>query len=132
MAHFAQLDNDNKVVQVIAVNNDALGNMDFPASDAEGASFCRSLFGADTTWVQTSFSGAFRKNYAGVGYVYDGTRDAFIPPRPYPSWVLDETTCLWATPIPYPEDGNLYSWDETTMSWVISDQGQQVPDYEVT
>jgi hypothetical protein len=64
---------------------------------------------------------AFRKNYAGIGYTYDATLDAFIPPKPYASWLLDENTCLWNAPVPYPEDGKMYSWDENTLSWVEDD-----------
>ena len=69
------------------------------------------------TWVQTSYNGNFRKNYAGIGYTYDETRDAFYTPQPYPSWTLNETTCQWEAPTPYPDDG-YYSWDEDTLSWV--------------
>ena len=69
------------------------------------------------TWVQTSYNGNFRKNYAGIGYTYDETRDAFYTPQPYPSWTLNETTCQWEAPTPYPDEGN-YAWDEDTLSWI--------------
>jgi hypothetical protein len=119
MAHFAQLDENNIVLQVIVVNNDDVQNLPFPESEPIGVAFCQSLFGADTYWFQTSYSGSFRKNYAGAGFSYDAGRDAFIPPQPYPSWVLNENTCRWEAPIPYPDNGNDYVWDEATISWVI-------------
>jgi hypothetical protein len=74
------------------------------------------------TWKQTSYNANFRKNYAGVGYTYDSQRDAFVPPRPFASWVLDEDTCLWAAPVAYPDDGKMYSWDEDTTSWAEANQ----------
>lgn len=96
MAHFAQIVGD-KVVRVIVVSNDTLGNHPFPQSEAVGVVFCRSLYG-DTTWKQTSYSASFRKNFAGPGYTYDAQRDAFIPPQPFPEWLLDESTCTWVAP----------------------------------
>lgn len=110
MAHFAQLNSENVVSQVVVVNND-----DAP-DEASGIAFLNSLFG-NGTWVQTSYNGNIRKNYAGVGYTYDLGRDAFIPLKPYPSWILVEDTCQWTTPIAKPTDG-IYSWDESTTSWV--------------
>lgn len=110
MAHFAQLNFKNVVDQVVVVNND-----DAP-DEASGIAFLNSLFG-DGTWVQTSYNGNIRKNYAGIGYTYDLGRDAFIAPQPYPSWVLNENTCLWDSPVPMPTDG-LYDWDESTTSWI--------------
>jgi hypothetical protein len=117
MAHFAQLDTNNIATQVIVVHNNELMDNGVE-SEAKGIAFCQSLFGADTTWVQTSYNGNMRKNYAGVGFSYDAQRDAFIPPQPYPSWMLDEATCRWAAPAPYPTDGKPYRWDETTLTWV--------------
>jgi hypothetical protein len=102
MAHFAKVEN-TLVAQVI------VAEQDFINSGAVGDSFL---------WVQTSYSGSFRKNYAGVGFTYDSVRDAFIPPQPYASWTLNEDTCLWDSPVPYPTDGLMYSWDEDTTSWV--------------
>ena len=114
MAHFAQLDENNVVLQVIVVHNNELldGGVE---SEAKGISFCRSLF-PGTNWKQTSYNGNMRKNYAGIGYTYDEQRDAFIPPKLYPSWVLVEETCQWTAPVAMPTDG-VYSWDETTTSW---------------
>lgn len=118
MAHFAQLDNQNTVLQVIVIhNNELLDNG--VESEAKGIAFCQSLF-PNTRWAQTSYNGNIRKNYAGVGFLYDPIRDAFIPPKPYPSWVLDEATCRWGAPIPYPTDGERYVWDEATQTWVAA------------
>jgi len=115
MAHFAQIEN-GVVTQVIVVANEEL-LLDGVENEAKGVEFCQSLFGG--AWVQTSYNGNIRKNYAGLGYIYDNTRDAFIPPQPYPSWVLVEETCQWAAPTPIPTDG-IYQWDEPTTSWIKS------------
>ena len=104
MSHFAEIDNNNIVQRVI------VAEQDFINSGAVGDSF---------RWVQTSYNNNFRKNYAGKGYTYDKTRDAFIPPQPYPSWSLNEDTCRWEAPTPMPDDGKMYNWDEDTTSWVI-------------
>lgn len=119
MAHFAQLDEHNIVLQVIVVNNETIEDLPFPESEPIGVAFCQSLFGADTVWKQTSYNNNFRVRYAGIGYIYDSTLDAFIPPKPYPSWLLNTTTCDWQAPVPYPTDGNRYKWDETTQSWEL-------------
>ena len=119
MAHFAQIEN-NLVTQVIVVDNNDILDEQGNESEELGIQFCQDLLGG--TWVQTSYNGNIRKNYAGIGYTYDKTRDAFIPPQPYPSWLLNEETCLWESPVPYPEEteGNpvMYTWDEETVSWV--------------
>ena len=117
MAHFAQLDQNNVVTQVIVVNN-AECQVNGVESEAAGIAFCQSLFGANTFWVQTSYNANQRKNFAGIGHTYDAARDAFIPPSPYPSWVLNEETCRWDAPVPYPQDGKNYRWDEPTVSWI--------------
>lgn len=117
MAHFAQLNESNIVTQVIVVHNNEL-MQDGVEQEAKGVAFCQSLFGASTQWKQTSYNGNMRKNYAGIGYTYDAGRDAFIPPQPYPSWALNETTCNWNAPVAYPTDGKTYRWDEPTASWV--------------
>ena len=110
MAHFAKLNSENVVDQVVVVhNNDA-------PDEISGVTFLNNLFGA-ANWVQTSYNGNIRKNYAGVGYTYDLARDAFIAPQPFPSWTLVEETCQWSAPVPVPTDG-MYSWDESTTSWV--------------
>lgn len=121
MAHFAQLNTNSLVLDVIVVNNNVINNLPFPESEPLGIEFCKSLYGADTIWRQTSYNGNFRKNYAGVGYTFDPVIDAFIPPQPYPSWLLNTQTAQWEAPVPYPNDGKLYTWDEATLSWVLVD-----------
>lgn len=118
MAHFAQLDENSIVLQVIVVSNDVINNLPFPESEPLGVEFCQSLFGANTVWKQTSYNANFRKNYAGIGYTYRADLDAFVPPQPYPSWILDEETARWNAPVPYPNDGKMYRWDESTLSWI--------------
>lgn len=121
MAHFALINDNNVVREVIVVSNDD------SATEEDGQTFLASI-GLAGTWVQTSYNtnGAvhalggipFRYNYAGVGYTYDADREAFIPPKPYASWVLVDETCLWEAPVAMPDDGNDYAWDEATTSWV--------------
>ena len=120
MAYFAQLDDDNTVVQVIAVSNNDAPDPAPGNSEPAGQAFIASL-GLTGRWLQTSYNGHIRKNYAGIGYLYDEQRDAFIPPQPYPSWFLDETTCLWQPPVPYPTGDGMWSWDEDTHTWVQAD-----------
>jgi hypothetical protein len=118
MAHFAKINSQtNLVVEVNVVNNNDLGNLPFPESESVGIEFLKSWNTPGTYWKQTSYNGNIRKNYAGIGYTYDAGRDAFIPQQPYPSWLLNETTCLWEAPVPYPTDGEYYVWDESTLSW---------------
>ncbi|NBP00642.1 MAG: hypothetical protein EBU90_11040 [Proteobacteria bacterium] len=130
MAHFAQLDMDNNVIQVIVVANsdilDEYGNED----EQLGIALCKKLLGEHTNWVQTSHSGRFRKNYAGVGFRYDPEADAFIPPKLFNSWILDTNTYRWKPPVDIPEDaitdargplnpnGKLYYWNEELVNWV--------------
>ena len=99
MSHFAKVEN-GIVTQVIVAEQNVIDS---------------SLFGSG--WVQTSYNGTFRKNYAGIGDTYDADRDAFIPPKPYASWVLDENTCSWVAPTACPDDNSFYIWNETTVSW---------------
>ena len=113
MSHFAELDENNVVLRVVVGNN---------AYPREGYDWIVDNLGG--RWVQTSYNATIRKNFAGVGFTYDEDRDAFIAPQPYASWVLDEETCRWEAPTPYPTDGKLYEWDEESLSWV------EVPDVE--
>ncbi len=116
MAHFAELDETNIVKQVIVVHNNEL-LVDGVELEAKGIEFCQSLF--DGTWVQTSYNGNIRKNYAAIGYIYDSIRDAFYAPQPpLPSWILNEDTCVWEAPVAYPTDGKSYDWNEETLTWV--------------
>ena len=116
MAHFAQLDANNVVLQVIVVANEDTADANGVEKEHIGAAFCERLLGG--TWKQTSYNGNFRKNYAGIGYTYDADRDAFIPPKPYASWVIDNETCRWKAPVDMPSDGNMYTWDEANGTWV--------------
>jgi hypothetical protein len=115
MAHFAKIE-DNLVTQVIVVDNSDILDESNNESEALGIKICQDLLGG--TWVQTSYNGNIRKNYAGIGYTYDSSRDAFIDPSPYASWVLNETTCKYEAPIAYPSDGKHYKWNEETTNWV--------------
>lgn len=118
MAHFAKLDDASLVMEVIVVSNETLNNLPFPESEPVGVAFLTEWSGGYTNWKQTSYNASFRKNYAGIGFTYDPILDAFISPKPFPSWLLNTETCQWQAPTPYPSDGNLYTWDEATQSWV--------------
>ena len=124
MAHFAQLDKNNTVINIIVVHNNELLDTNGNEVEQKGIEFCKLLFGQDTEWVQTSFNGNFRKNYASLGGIYDPTLDAFVATKPYNSWILNETTYRWEAPTLYPNDGQIYKWDETILNWVvISNEG---------
>lgn len=122
MAYFAQIEN-NIVQQVIKISNQTLDEptLQFPDTEPLGQSFITNVLGLSGIWKQTSYNASFRKHYAGIGYTYDETLDAFIRPKPYPSWLLDTDTCTWYPPVPYPNDGNMYQWDEATQQWVLFD-----------
>ena len=117
MAHFAKLDENNVVLEVNVVNNNDL-LQDGIESEAKGIQFLIDWSGGYTNWKQNSYNRNIRKNYAGIGFTYDAQRDAFVPPQPFPSWTLNEDTCLWDAPVAYPTDGQRYQWDEATTSWV--------------
>ena len=117
MSHFAKVI-DGIVVEVLVIEQDVIDT---------------GLFGEPSLWVQTSYNTfggqhpegrPLRKNYAGIGFVYDADWDAFYAPQPFPSWVLDEDTCLWDAPTPYPDDGKIYTWDEATLTWVEVTDGE--------
>jgi hypothetical protein len=114
MAHFAKLEN-NVVTQVIVVSNQDILNAQGQESEEKGIAFCSNILGG--TWKQTSYNGNTRKNYAGIGYIYDESRDAFIAPKPYASWTLDETKAQWKAPVAMPTDDKRYTWNEETKSW---------------
>jgi len=121
MAHFAKLGIGNKVERVEVVSND------IAITEQAGVDFLNNLYGTNDIWKQTSYNTIggehkiggtpFRKNYAGIGFKYDQTKDAFIPPKPYQSWTLNETTCLWEAPVAYPTDGQIYKWNESNQTW---------------
>jgi len=115
MAHFAKIEN-GIVTQVIVVSNADTANADGVEDEYIGAAFCERLFGGE--WKQTSYNANFRKNYAGIGYSFDEDRNAFIPPKPFPSWILVEETCNWTAPVLYPTDSKMYRWDEDTTNWI--------------
>jgi hypothetical protein len=118
MAHFAEIDENGTVLRVLVVDN---------AQESDGQNFLANTLGLGGTWVKTSYNTQggvhsnggtpLRKNYAGVGYTYDSVRDAFIPPKPYASWILNEDSCTWDAPVVYPTDGARYVWNEETTSW---------------
>jgi|TARA_R100000482_G_C4986957_1_gene85740 hypothetical protein len=119
MAHFAELDASDKVIRVIVIDNNDNLDPDGNENELYGAAFCRDLFGG-SHWVQCSYNGNIRKRFPGRGYTYDRNRDAFIPPKPYPSWTLDESTLLWNPPSNPPADhsiDNLYTWNEYQQRW---------------
>ena len=118
MAHFAEIDSNNVVQRVIVVSNSEILDENQNEVEQLGINFCGSLFGGN--WVQTSYNQNFRKNFASAGFTYDQARDAFVPPKPFDSWVLNEETCLWEASVAYPDDGNEYYWDEATTSWVLA------------
>mgnify|MGYP003109601427 FL=1 len=111
MAHFAKLGVGNIIERVEVVSND------IATDEQTGVDFLNNLYGTRDVWKQTSYNGNIRKNFAGIGYKYDQTRDAFIPPQPFYSWTLNETTCLWEAPVAYPDDGQEYTWNETGQQW---------------
>jgi hypothetical protein len=121
MAHYAKLDENNVVTQVIVVDNKDCADANGVEKEYIGAAFCERLFGG--TWKQTSYNGNMRKNYAGIGYTYNADIDAFVPPKPFASWLLNEETAQWEAPTPMPEDAGTgdppkrYQWDEETVSW---------------
>jgi hypothetical protein len=117
MAHFAQLDTNNIVTNVIVVHNNELLDQNNNEIEQKGIDFCKSLFGQDTEWVQTSYNSNFRKNYASRGGTYDKELDAFIAQKPYASWILNTTNCVWEAPVTYPKDGKIYQWNESIINW---------------
>lgn len=118
MAHFAEIDSEGTVLRVLVVDD---------AQEDRGQEFLANDLGLGGTWIKTSYNTVagqhtfggtpLRKNYAGIGYKYDATKDAFIPPKPFDSWVLDEEKCIWVAPVAYPSDGKFYIWDEPSENW---------------
>ena len=129
MASFAKIGLNNKVIEVLSVVNEVLHDSNGIEQEAIGIDFLTKLTGYPV-WKQTSYnthggvhsSGGIplRKNHAGIGYTYDEDRDAFIPKKPFNSWILNEDTCLWEAPIPYPQDNNRYNWNEQNQSWDLT------------
>ena len=111
MAHFAKLGTGNIVERVEVVSND------IATTEQAGVDFLNNLYNTRDVWKQTSYNNNIRKNFAGIGYQYDQTRDAFIAPKPYPSWTLNETTCQWEAPVVKPDDSQNYNWNEENQQW---------------
>ena len=128
MAHFAKLDENNVVTEVHVVANKDTSDANGVEKEYIGQAFLEKLFGG--TWKQTSYNGNIRKNYAGIGYTYNADIDAFIPPKPFASWTLNNETAQWEAPTPMPADAGtgeppkMYSWDEDTVNWVEVQQGE--------
>jgi hypothetical protein len=130
MASFAKIGLNNKVIEVLSVVNEVLHDANGIEQESIGIDFLTKLTGYPL-WVQTSYNTyggvhnnggtPLRKNFAGIGYTYDEDRDAFIPKKPYQSWVLNEQTCLWEAPVAMPNDNNRYTWNETTLSWDLTE-----------
>lgn len=123
MAHYALINENNEVVEVITGIDENIIQTDIDGTQVGGSSEAWEAFYASRPWFagltckRTSYNGNIRKNYAGIGYIYDEFRDAFIPPKPYNSWVLNEDTCNWQAPTPFPQDGKPYRWVEDDMNW---------------
>jgi len=113
MAHFAKLNENNEVIAVLVVNNESL---DPSNEEQSGIDFLNSLFNDGSQWIQTSYNGNIRYNFAGIGMFYDPIDDAFIAPQPFPSWILNSNK-RWEAPLPYPQDDKMYVWNEKTQSW---------------
>jgi len=113
MAHFAKIGSGNIVEQVIVVSNE------IATTEQAGVDFINNLYNTKDVWKQTSYNNNIRKNFAGIGYTYDSQRDAFIPPKPFNSWILNESTCQWEAPVARPQDGQLYTWNEETQNWTL-------------
>ena len=113
MAHFAKLGTGNIVERVEVVSND------IAVTEQAGSDFLNKIYNTRDAWKQTSYNNNIRKNFAGIGFTYDQQRDAFIAPKPYNSWILNETTCRWESPVAYPTDGKKYNWNESLVNWEL-------------
>ena len=125
MAHFAELDQDNKVLRVVVISNDVCGEptLGFPETESAGRAFIANTLKWAGQWRQTSYSASFRKKYAAIGDTFNAERDAFIAPKPFASWTLNESTCRWEAPVAYPTDGKSYFWNEDDQEWVADSAG---------
>jgi len=121
MAHYAKLDENNVVTQVVVIDNKDTADASGVEKEHIGAAFCERLFGG--TWKQTSYNGNIRKNYAGIGYTYRSDIDAFVAPKPFASWILN-ADAQWEAPVAMPTDGQMYTWDEATTSWKVNEPAQ--------
>lgn len=119
MAHFSELNSDNRVINCIVIDNFNILDTNGTESEAIGIEKAKEITGSTNEWVQTSYNNNFRKQYAGIGYTYDSTKDKFISPQPYPSWSLDSNDD-WQPPVAYPTDGEIYSWNEDNLQWDLT------------
>ena len=123
MAYFAKLGTGNIIEKVISINNSVITDNNGIEKEKLGVDFINKLYNTRDVWKQTSYNNNIRKNFAGIGYQYDQTRDAFIPPKPFNSWILNEDTCLWKAPVGMPttvlEENEYYSWNESIINWEI-------------
>jgi hypothetical protein len=132
MAHFAQVSSNGEVVRVLVVADAVLAGPDSTNQEQQGIDFLRQLYGPETSWVQTSYSGRVRGNFARPGYIWDAGRDAFIPPAPFPSWTLNQVSWQWEPPTPRPEGNPFVNWDESSQSWRLPEipDGMELPPSE--
>jgi len=119
MAYFAKLGTGNIIEQVISINNSVITDSNGVEQEQLGVDFINKLYNTRDVWKQTSYNKTFRKNFAGIGYQYDQARDAFIEPKPFNSWILNEDTCIWKAPVDRPDNENIYTWNESTLTWDI-------------
>jgi hypothetical protein len=119
MAYFAKLGTGNIIEQVISINNSVITDANGIEQEKLGVDFINKLYNTRDVWKQTSYNNNIRKNFAGIGYYYDQARDAFIAPKPFNSWILNEDTCRWEAPVAYPNDGQKYIWNETIKNWEL-------------
>ena len=127
MAHFAQLDETNNVIQIDVVNNEVINNLPFPESEPIGIAFLKSIYGEVTNWAQTSYNNNFRGIYATIGGFYDPELNVFVVVKPFPSWVRDETGSRWKAPVEIPDIQKEYIWDESIVNWVEVIRNQDEP-----
>lgn len=127
MAHFARLDENNKVIQIDVVANQVINNLPFPESEPLGIEFLKTIYGQDSKWVQTSINDNFRHTTARLEGFYDQQIDAFVPPSPFPSWVRTENGLDWTAPVPIPDEINGYDWDESIVNWVLVENNTKEP-----
>jgi len=121
MAHFAKINSDNIVEQVVVINNEELLDENKEEKEQKGIDFLKNLYSSEKnySWIQTSYNNSFRKNYARIGWIYDTERDAFVQPKPkFESWIFNEETCIWDSPVPLPDDDKIYKWDEEKLNWI--------------
>ena len=119
MAHFAELDSNNVVLRVVVVGNEDTADAKGVEKESIGQAHLEKILGG--TWKQTSYNAKIRKHYAGKGFTYDSSRDAFIAPKPFNSWVLNDETCVWEAPKAYPTDGGIYLWNEEKLDWILQE-----------